>query len=387
MNSGTGSYTTVRKGTLMSLKKAGVVKFAVVGIGNIGSRHLAVIDAEPRARLVDICDIRADVCEKFSELYNVPAQIEYSEMLRKTSADVVNICTPHGLHAPMAIEAANAGKDILVEKPMALTVEDTYRMDEAARKNGVRLMVVWQNRHNVPIKLAKKALEDNALGQVYIVHCNVLWNRPQSYYDRSSWLGRKELEGGPLYTQCSHFIDLLIYMFGDIQRVNSIGETKSHSIEIEDCGIAMMKFKSGVMGTLSYTNCVYNKNYEGSITIVGERGTIKIGGSYLNTIDFWDVQSYPLPHEVDFNDRPNNYAKYKGTSSNHNKVIAEVVADLLDGKKRVAGWESGHRVVEAIQMIYRSQYRNGERITTLQMNEENSHGMPHVEKLPLAKGG
>ena len=214
------------------------------------------------------------------------------------------------------------------------------------------------------------------MGLVYLVHCSVLWNRPQSYYDRSDWLGRKDLEGGPLYTQCSHFIDLLIYMFGDIQRVNSIGETKSHNIEIEDCGVAMMKFKSGVMGTLSYTNCVYNKNYEGSITIVGEKGTIKIGGSYLNTIDFWDIQSYPLPHDIDFNDKPNNYTKYKGTSSNHDKVLADVVADFLDGKKRVAGWEDGHKVVEAIRMIYRSQERNGGRITVSQMNGGNAQDSP-----------
>ena len=369
----------------MPSKKKSYVKFAVVGIGNIGSRHLAVIDADPRARLVDICDIKSEVCEKFSELYNVRAHTGYSEMLKKTPADVINVCTPHGLHAPMAIEAANAGKDILVEKPMALTVEDAYRMDEAAKKNGVRLMTVWQNRHNVPIRLAKKALEDKALGQIYTVHCAVLWNRPQSYYDRSSWLGRKDLEGGPLYTQCSHFIDLLIYMFGDIQRVNSIGETKSHNIEVEDCGIAIIKFKTGVMATLSYTNCVYNKNYEGSITLVGERGTIKIGGSYLNTIDFWDIQSYPLPHDINFNDRPNNYAKYKGTSSNHDKVIAEVVADLLDGKKMVAGWESGHRVVEAIQMIYRSQYRNGERVTTLEMTEESMTAGSVGKKMPAAE--
>jgi predicted dehydrogenase len=265
---------------------------------------------------------------------------------------------------------------------MALTVEDTLQIQEAAKKNGVRLMVVWQNRHNVPIKLVKKALEEKALGQVYMVHCSVLWNRPQSYYDRSDWLGRKDLEGGPLYTQCSHFIDLLIYMFGDIQRVNSIGETKSHSIEVEDCGVAMMKFKSGVMGTLSYTNCVYNKNYEGSMTIVGEKGTIRIGGSYLNIIDFWDIQSYPLPHDIDFIDKPNNYTKYKGTSSNHDKVIADVVSDLLDGTKKVAGWEDGHKVVEAIRMIYRSQERNGGRITVSQMNEWDPQGFsaPYVEE-------
>jgi len=364
----------------MPSKKEDFVKFAVVGIGNIGSRHLAVIDAEPRAKLVEICDIKKDVCDKFSELYNVPAHTDFTEMLRKTSVDVINICTPHALHAPMAIEAADAGKNILVEKPMALTLEDTIRMDEAARKNNVRLMVVWQNRHNVPIKLAKKALEEKALGQIYMVHCAVLWNRPQSYYDRSNWLGRKDLEGGPIYTQCSHFIDLLIYMFGDIQRVNSIGETKSHSIEIEDCGVAIMKFKSGVMGTFAYTNCVYNKNYEGSITIVGEKGTIRIGGSYLNTIDFWDIQSYPLPNDIDFNDKPNIYTKYKGTASNHDKLIREVVADFLDGKKSVAGWEDGHKVVEAIRMIYRSQERNGERITAIQITDEGPRESKTTEK-------
>jgi predicted dehydrogenase len=364
----------------MSEKNDGIVKFAVVGVGNIGSRHLAVIDAEPRAKLVDICDIRSEVCDKYSELYGVPANIDFTEMIRRTSADVINICTPHALHAPMAIAAADAGKNILVEKPMALTLEDTIRMDEAAKKNNVRLMVVWQNRHNVPIKLAKKALEEKALGQIYTVHCAVLWNRPQGYYDRSNWLGRKDLEGGPIYTQCSHFIDLLIYMFGDIQRVNSIGETKSHSIEVEDCGVAIMKFKSGVMGTFSYTNCVYNKNYEGSITIVGEKGTIRIGGSYLNTIDFWDVQSYPLPEDIDFTDKPNVYSKYKGTSSNHDKVIREVVADFLDGKKRVAGWEAGHKVVEAIRMIYRSQERNGERITAIQITDEVEREAKKPEK-------
>ena len=209
----------------------------------------------------------------------------------------------------------------------------------------------------------------------YYVEYAVPPRSTQVYYDRSNWLGRKDLEGGPLYTQCSHFIDLLIYMFGDIQRVNSIGETKCHNIEVEDCGVAMLKFKSGVMGTLSYTNCVYNKNYEGSITIVGENGTIRIGGSYLNTIDFWDIQSYPLPLDVSFDDKPNVYAKYKGTASNHDKVIANVVADILDGTKRVAGWEDGHKVVEAIRMIYSSQERNGGRITVRQM-------APPVSALP-----
>ena len=151
----------------MAAEKDGFVKFAVVGVGNIGSRHLAVIAAEPNASLVDICDIRKDVCEKYSVLYNIPAHSDFTEMLRTTSADVINICTPHALHAPMAIEAADAGKNILVEKPMALTLEDTIRMDEAARKNNIRLMVVWQNRHNVPIKLEEGPVGQGARANIH----------------------------------------------------------------------------------------------------------------------------------------------------------------------------------------------------------------------------
>jgi len=253
----------------------------------------------------------------------------------------------------MSIDAAKAGKHILVEKPMALTSRDAKAMIEAASQQGVRLMVVKQNRFNIPIALTKKALEENRLGRIFMVQCNVLWNRHNEYYRGSNWRGKKELEGGALYTQASHFIDLLIWWFGDVVGAEATIATKNHEIDIEDCGTAQLLFESGVMGSLTWTTCVYNKNYEGSITIIGENGTIKIGGQYLNKIEYWDVQSHPLPDEVEFVDQPNAYGgKYQGTSSNHDKVIAAVVARLLKERRNVVEGEEGLKSVEAIELIY-----------------------------------
>ncbi len=201
----------------------------------------------------------------------------------------------HGLHAPMAIAAADHRKNALVEKPMALTSKEADEMIAAGERNSVRIMVVKQNRYNVPIALTKKAMDSGNLGKIYMVVCNVLWNRHEGYYRDSNWRGKKELEGGALYTQVSHFLDLMIWWFGDVVQASSQIATFSHNIEIEDNGTSRMVFDSGVMGSLNWSTSVYNKNYEGSITILGENGTIKIGGQYLNKIDFWDVQSMPLP--------------------------------------------------------------------------------------------
>ncbi|MFK7971524.1 MAG: Gfo/Idh/MocA family protein [Bacteroidia bacterium] len=329
------------------------VKFAVVGCGNIGKRHLAVIDADERAEIDAICDNVPETAAHFSELYEIPKSFtDYTKMLAETDANIISICTPHGLHAEMTIAAAEAGKHILVEKPMALSVEDCNRMIAAAKANNVELMVVKQNRYNKPIALARKAIEEGKLGKVYLVECNVLWNRHAGYYNDSNWRGSKDLEGGALHTQVSHFIDLLIWWFGDVVSAKTSIQTQMQPIEIEDTGITALQFSSGVMGNLVWTTCVYNKNYEGSITIVGEKGTIKIGGRYLNQIDFWDVQSYPLPENIEFDDKPNSYGKYQGTSSNHDKVVSNVIARLLNERHDVVEGDEGIKTIEAIEMIY-----------------------------------
>ncbi len=331
------------------------IKFAVVGCGNIGRRHIAVIEAEERAAVVAICDVEKGKCEKIVETYGkIPSYTDYAKMLSETEADIISICTPHGLHAEMAIAAAKAGKHILVEKPMALSIKDAERMVQAANENNVKLIVVKQNRYNTPIALTKQAIEEGRLGKIYMVQSNILWNRNKEYYTESNWRGKKNLEGGALYTQVSHFIDLLIWWFGEVTEATTKLETKKHTIETEDCGSSILKFESGVMGSLTWTTCVYNKNFEGSITIMGEKGTIKVGGLYLNKIDFWDVQSFPLPENIVFEDQPNQYGKYQGTSSNHDKLINEVVKKLLNERYNVVEGDEGIKTIKAIELIYAS---------------------------------
>jgi predicted dehydrogenase len=332
-----------------------IIKFAVVGCGNIGTRHLAVLDAQPRAKIVALCDIEAFKCEKYSVLYgNVPYFTDYSELLAKTAPDVINICTPHSLHAPMAIAAARAHRHVLVEKPMALTTFECEAMVAEAERAGTRLMVVKQNRYNIPIVLTNQALKDKKLGRIFMVQCNVLWNRLDSYYRDSPWRGWKRSEGGALYTQVSHFLDLMIWWFGDVLEAQSSIATKNHNIEIDDCGESILRFSTGVMGALNWTTCVYNKNYEGSITIIGEKGLIRIGGEYLNRIEKWDVEACPLDADIGYVDKPNAYGNYQGTSSNHDKVISDVVADLLQGHHNTVDGQAGLKTVHAIELIYRA---------------------------------
>ncbi|HOZ87010.1 MAG TPA: Gfo/Idh/MocA family oxidoreductase [Bacteroidia bacterium] len=333
------------------------IKFAIVGCGSIGKRHIAVLDAEPEAEIVAICDVDEKKCIEQSALYqNIPYYTSYEKMLSEIKADVINIVTPHALHAPMAIAAANHQFNVLVEKPMALTMTDCNRMNEAADKNNVKLWVVKQNRHNVPVKLTKDAIDKGMLGKIFMIKCDILWNRYQGYYDESPWRGKKNEEGGALFTQASHFIDLLVWWCGDVTEVKAMMETQNHNIQTEDSGSAVLKFSSGTLGSINWTTCVYNKNYEGSITIVGEFGTIKIGGQYLNKIEFWDVRGYPLQEGIEFTDKPNAYGKYQGTSSNHDKVIKTIIGTLENKNVSVSAVEGfeGMRCVDAIEKMYNS---------------------------------
>lgn len=329
------------------------VKFAVVGLGSIGKRHIAVLDAEPQAEIAAICDTDEAKCRELSALYGgLPSFTDYHQMLREVKADVVNVVTPHALHRDMSIDAAKRGFNVLVEKPMALSVADCHAMNQAAHEAGVKLWVVKQNRHNVPVRLAKEAISAGRLGKIFMIKCDILWNRYQGYYDDSPWRGSLKEEGGALFTQASHFIDLLIWWCGDITSVKGHMETQNHNIETEDSGCAILKFSSGTIGSLVWTTCVYNKNYEGSITIIGERGTIKIGGKYLNKIEYWDVEGFPLDENIEYTDLPNAYGKYQGTSSNHDKVIAALISELRTGHGNMVEGYEGLKTIDAIEKIY-----------------------------------
>jgi predicted dehydrogenase len=331
------------------------VRFAIVGCGSIGKRHVAVLDKEPNAEIVAICDIDESKCLELKELYgDIPHFTNFEEMIGTVQIDIINIVTPHALHASMTIKACEKGINVLVEKPMALSVEDCTNMNEAAKRNNVKLWVVKQNRFNVPVKLTNDVIKKGRLGKIFMIKCNILWNRYQGYYDDSPWRGKLSEEGGALFTQASHFIDLLIWWCGEVETVKCHLETQNHKIETEDSGAAVINFDSGTIGVLTWTTCVYNKNYEGSITIIGERGTIKIGGKYLNKIEYWDVEGYPLNDNIDYSDKPNSYGKYQGTSSNHDKVISAIVSNLNIEKNNdsvVSGFE-GMRSIKAIEKIY-----------------------------------
>ncbi|MEL6673305.1 MAG: Gfo/Idh/MocA family oxidoreductase [Bacteroidota bacterium] len=328
-------------------------KFALVGCGSIGKRHVAVLDAEADAELVAICDQDEARAQALSELYDgIPYFTDYLGMLKAVEADIISIATPHALHADMAIQAVEHGFHTLVEKPMALDTQDCSRMIAAAEKAGKKLWVVKQNRHNVPVRLAQEALSQGRLGKVFLVKCDILWNRYQGYYDDSPWRGSIEQEGGALFTQASHFIDLLVWWFGAVTTVNGVMGTRNHKIETEDLGSVVLEFENGTMGSLNWTTCVYNKNYEGSITIIGEKGTIKIGGKYLNLIEYWDVEGFPLQEGIEYSDKPNAYGKYQGTSSNHDKVIKSLIARLRREKAVTVDGAEGMKSIDAIEKIY-----------------------------------
>jgi len=331
------------------------IRFVLAGCGAIGARHAAVLDAEKDATLVALCDINADRAEALSKTYGtVPVYTDYEKMLGEISAEVVIIATPNGRHADMAIEAMERGFHVLVEKPMCLTEAEGARMIETARRKGVKLMVVKQNRFNVAVALTAKTIAEGRLGKIFMIQANVLWNRRHEYYAESDWRGKKKEEGGALYTYASHFIDLMALWCGKVTETEAAIATKNHEIEIEDCGSALLRFTNGALGTLVWTTCVYEKNCEGSITIIAEKGTIKIGGTYLNAIDLWNVKDYPLPEGASFEDTPNHYGKYQGTSSNHDKMLREVIKELTTGEGAVVTGEEGLVTVAAIEKIYAS---------------------------------
>ncbi len=329
------------------------VRIAVVGCGHIGTRHLHVITAEPRSTVVGYYDTATAACERAREIVpEAHAYGSFAELLADPNVDVVSICTPHGLHAEFSVAAAEAGKHVLVEKPMSLNHADAERMITAARVNCVRMFVVKQNRFNAPVRLVKQALELGKLGKVYLAQCNVLWNRHQEYYAQSEWRGDRQLEGGVLHTQVSHFLDLLIWWFGDVVDAKGICDRLAHDIEFEDVGVAGLKFDSGTVGSLTWTTLAYNANLEGSITLLAERGNIKIGGKYLNRIEHWDVQSYPMPEDEKFEDMPNEYGTYQGSSNNHDKMMEELVGNLLERRAGLVEGAEGMRTIDAIDRIY-----------------------------------
>ncbi|MCZ2397323.1 MAG: Gfo/Idh/MocA family oxidoreductase [Chitinophagales bacterium] len=327
------------------------IKFSLIGCGRIGHRHADL--ANRFGKLTAACDIVKEKAEEISNTYNCKAYTDYNKMLSAhPEAEVMIICTPNGLHAQHTIAALKAGFHVLCEKPMAINVHDCGEMIYTADKMNKRLFIVKQNRFNPPVVAVKKALDEGRLGKIYSIQLNCFWNRDEAYY-ANSWKGTKDLDGGTLFTQFSHFIDLLYWMFGDVKHVNAILNNYHHQgiIEFEDTGVVTLEFDNGITGTLNYTVNSYQKNLEGSLTIFGEKGTVKIGGQYLNELEYQNIEGFEITGLPPGNP-PNNYGHYVGSMSNHDKVYENLIDVLQHGGTIATNGFEGMKTVEIIEKIY-----------------------------------
>ena len=328
------------------------LKFAIVGCGRIAERHAEHISHA--ARLQAVCDIDISRAEMFADKFNTVSYSDIDEMLKaEKNLDVLAVCTPNGFHAEHTIKALRKGLHVLCEKPMAISVIDCGEMIKEAERANKRLFIVKQNRYNPPVVAVKNALDSGKLGKIFNIQLSCFWNRKNDYYTRSGWKGTKLLDGGTLYTQFSHFIDLLYWLFGDIKNVDAITRNFIHQdiIEFEDTGVVIIEFYNGTIGTINFTVNSYNQNMEGSLTIFGEKGTVKIGGQYLNELEYQNIENFNIK-DLPGGNPPNNYGQYVGSMSNHDKVYGNVLEVLLNqGKIATNGFE-GLKTVEIIDKIY-----------------------------------
>ena len=329
------------------------IKFAVIGYGNIGKRHVHHIMANPDAELVGICDLQTEKITS-EELKSIPVFSDHVDMLKQVDAEVINVCTPNYLHSVHTVEALNTGRHVVCEKPMATSSAECQRMIEAAERMDKTIFVVKQNRYNEPVQQVKKLLNENALGAIYFVNINCFWNRNEYYYNESSWRGKKCDDGGCLFTQFSHFIDILYYLFGDIDGVQGKVKNFNHPYtEVEDSGAFVIENKQGSIINFNFSTCSYQKNMEGAITILGEKGTVKIGGQYLNTIEYQHIENKILP-AINISAKSNDYGQYQGSMSNHDRVIDNVIKTLRGQEKAMTNAYEGKKVVEIIEKMYSS---------------------------------
>lgn len=281
------------------------IRIAVVGCGRISKNHFGSIERHREdLELTAICDIDSEVLAEHAGKYSVPAYRDMEEMLQKERLDLVALCTPSGIHPDQAVLSARYGVHVMTEKPMATRWNDGVRMVKACDEAGVRLFVVKQNRRNTTLQLLKRAVTEKRFGKIHMVHLNVFWTRPQSYYDQGNgWRGTWEFDGGAFMNQASHYVDLLDWLIGPVEKVQAMMST-TRDIEVEDTGVLNVKWRNGALGSMSVTMLTYPENLEGSITILGERGTVRIGGVAVNDIQLW---KFDEPRDYDARIQGANY--------------------------------------------------------------------------------
>jgi len=327
------------------------LNFALIGCGRIGMRHAEHI--VKLGNLKAVCDVDLVKAQRFGKEFSTNIYTDIDDLLSNESdLDIVSICTPNGLHSIHSIKALNAGINVLCEKPLAISVHDCGEMIKAAEKTNKRLFVIKQNRFNPPVAAVKEAIDKGIFGKIYSVQLSCFWNRNEDYY-KNSWRGTKDMDGGTLYTQFSHFIDLLYWMIGDVKNVQAYMNNYSHQgvIEFEDSGVVIVEFYNGSIGTINYTINSYGKNMEGSLTIFGEKGTVKIGGQYLNELEYQNIENYKIEN-LPAGNSANNYGNYQGSMSNHDKIYENLVDVLQNNSSISTSAFEGLKTVEIISKIY-----------------------------------
>lgn len=329
------------------------VKFAIIGCGRIAQRHAKHIAAQ--GILQAVCDVKEERAIALAQEYNCKAYTSLEDLLQnEKDVDVISICSPNGLHSTQTIKSLRANKHVICEKPMALSVKDCENMIIEAENAHKRLYIVKQNRYNPPIKTLKETIEMGKLGRILSVQLNCFWNRNDAYYNQSDWKGSADMDGGTLYTQFSHFIDLILWLVGDIKSVQAMRKNFLHKnvIDFEDTGVLAVEFDNGAIGTINYTVNSYEKNLEGSLTIFAEKGTVKVGGQYLNTLEYQNIKDYKMEVEASEN-RANDYGFYQGSMSNHDKAYENIIKSLTGEKSNVTNAMEGLKVVRVIENIYK----------------------------------
>jgi len=329
-----------------------MLRIGLIGCGRISKNHFEAIKAQSDSQCIACCDIIEDRAREAAEKYNIPNwTTSYEEMLSYSKVDLISICTPSGLHPEHGIQAAKAGKHVLTEKPMACRLAEAEQLIKACDEADVKLFVVLQNRLNPAIQLVRRAYEEGRFGKIYVITSNVFWTRPQEYYDMAPWRGTWELDGGAFMNQASHYVDMVQWFGGPIEEVKSITATLKRNIEAEDTGSAIIRFQNGAIGSINVTMLTYPKNLEGSITILGEKGTVRVAGTSMNKIEQWefaDKQFYDEEIEQ-HNTNPTSVYGF-GHSGYYRNVI-----DSLQGKAEpTSDGTEGKKSLYLLQQIYKT---------------------------------
>ena len=330
------------------------IKFAVVGFGHIGKRHATIANEFPDSEVIAIVDTDEAV-QNHGLFPNGAFFFKSIEdfLLAKLDVDVVNIATPNGFHCPYAIKLLDAGYHIVIEKPMGLSRAECEQVIFKSLQASRQVFVVKQNRYSPPSKWMKEIVVNKTIGDVLMVQVNCYWNRDDRYYKKGGWKGTRDLDGGTLFTQFSHFIDIMYWVFGDIKNIKATFADFTHTdnTEFEDSGVVNFEFVNGGLGCLNFSTSVWDTNMESSITVVGTKGSFKVGGQYMNEVEYCHIENYSMPVLPPTN-APNDYGPFKGSAANHHFVIENVV-NTLNGKDTItANALEGLKVVDIIERIY-----------------------------------